>query len=177
MNFEEVSMNYFFPNQEIISKHQTSVESSGKIIQLKNTIRTKKPELNWTSVYKQTLAKCPDLLDLKLKDILLGGWRKYQQVENFLEQGKLNPEVTFTVPLATHTLVSKHHPKIEIRMDEMFLGEIDFELLLKLELTGIILNIKGSEIDGVRAGTCKCIGSLSCEGIPIFEANSQTYDF
>jgi len=116
-------------------------------------------------------------LDIKLKDILESAWKKYSQVEQCLEQGKENPDETYLVPLIEHTVVSEHHPKIEISLDEVFLGEVDFEILLKLELKGIILKIKGEKINGVKAGSCQCKGSLACEGIEIFEDISEIYVF
>jgi hypothetical protein len=177
MKYEDVTMNYFFQNREIISHQSTSVDSSKKIAELRSTVNEKLPLVEWTSVYNQILGKCPELLEFKLQDILIGGWRKYQQIEQYFEQGKTNPEVSFSVPLVTHTIVSEHHPKIEIRMNEIKLGTIDFEILLKLELSGIILNIKGGEIDGVKAGNCKCKGSVACEGIVLFDDSSETFEF
>ena len=177
MNYEEVSVNYFFKNQEIIGKKVTSVESSVKIAELREEISKKVPEMKWTAVYNEVLGTCSELLDIKLTGILEGAWMKYQQVEHYLEQGKSDPGVTFLVPLVNHTIVSEHQPKIEIRIDEFSMGKIDFEIHLELELSGVILKIKESRIDGVKAGSCKCKGSLSCEGIILFEAGSQTFDF
>jgi len=177
MNYEEVTLNYFFRNLEVIGNKNTTVESSEKMAELRNTISKKEPLMEWTSVYKKVVEKSSELLDLKMKDILESGWRKYKQVEQYLEQGQANPEVIFMVPLVNHTIVSEHHPKIEIRINESYMGKIDFIILMKLELSGIILNIKGSKIEGVKAGSCKCKGSVACEGIVLFEDSSQTYDF
>lgn len=177
MKYEDVTMNYFFQNREIITNQVTSFKTSEKITELRNSISKKEPLMEWDSVLSQVLKKCPELLELRFKDILIGGWRKYHQLKQYFEQGKTNPEVTFTVPLINHTIVSEHHPKIEIRINEIQVGHIDFTILLKLELSGIILNIKGGEIDGVKAGNCKCKGSLACEGIVLFEDSSETFEF
>lgn len=170
-------MNYFFKNREIIGKQLTSVESSEKIAELREKIGKKVPQMKWAAVYNEVMGTCSELLDLKLKNIVEGAWRQYQQVEEYLGQGESDPEATFLVPLINHTIVSEHHPKIEIRIDEVPMGKIDFEIHLELELSGIILKIKESRIDGVKAGSCKCKGSFSCEGIVLFEDSSQTYDF
>jgi hypothetical protein len=177
MKYEDLTMNYFFQNREIIANRGTSFETSEKLSQLRNSISKKEPLLDWNSVLSQILKKCPELLELRFKDILVGGWRKYQQLEQYFEQGKTNPEVIFSVPLVNHTIVSEHHPKIEIRINEIQLGHIDFSILLKLELSGIILNIKGGEIEGVKAGNCKCKGSVACEGVVLFEDSSETFEF
>jgi hypothetical protein len=177
MKYEDVTMNYFFKNRDRISDQATSFETSEKINDLRNLINKKEPLMEWNSVLSQVLKKCPELLELRFKDLLVGGWRKYQQLEQYFDQGKTNPEVSFSVPLVNHTIVSEHHPKIEIKINEIQLGHIDFSILLKLELSGIILNIKGGEIEGVKAGTCKCKGSVTCEGIVLFEDSSETFEF
>lgn len=177
MKYQEVNLNYFFNNQEIIAEQHKTIESSEKMDALRKKIRVHEPLMEWNSVYRQVLDKCPELLKIRLQDVLMGGWRKYQQINQYLEQGKANPEVSFTVPVLNHSIVSEHHPKIEIRINNAELGEIEFEILLKLELTGIILDIKGGEIEGVKAGTCTCKGSLSCEGIPILKDSSETFEF
>ncbi len=177
MKYEDVTMNYFFQNREIITNQVTSFKTSEKITELRNSISKKEPLMEWDSVLSQVLKKCPELLELRFKDILIGGWRKYHQLEQYFEQGKTNPEVTFTVPLVNHTIVSEHHPKIEISFNEIQLGHIDFSILLKLELSGIILNIRGGEIEGVKAGNFKCKGSVACEGVVLFEDSSETFEF
>ena len=177
MKYEDVTMNYFFQNREIITNQATSLKTSEKFSELRNSISKKEPLMEWDSVLSQILKKCPELLDLRFKDILVGGWRKYQQLEQYFDQGKTNPEVLFSVPLVSHSIVSEHHPKIEIKFNEINLGHIDFSILLKLELSGIVLNIKGGEIEGVKAGNCKCKGSVACEGIVLLEDSSETFEF
>jgi len=177
MKYEDVTMNYFFQNREIITNQATSLKTSEKFSELRNSISKKEPLMEWDSVLSQILKKCPELLDLRFKDILVGGWRKYQQLEQYFDQGKTNPEVLFSVPLVSHSIVSEHHPKIEIKFNEINLGHIDFSILLKLELSGIVLNIKGGQIEGVKAGNCKCKGSVACEGIVLLEDSSETFEF
>lgn len=177
MNYEEVSVNDLFRNRKQNDDQHFQLDSTAKMSKLKETIGAKNPKLDWISVSEKIIEKAPELLDIKLKDILESAWKKYRQVEQCLEQGKENPEETYLVPLLEHTVVSEHHPKIEISIDEVSLGKVDFEILLKLELKGLVLKIKGDKIEGVKSGSCKCKGSLACEGIVIFEDNSETYDF
>lgn len=177
MNYEEVSVNYLFRNRKTIDAQTFRIDSSEKGAKLKEAFIEKKPHLEWDMVSAKIIGKASELLDIKLNDILESAWKKYQQVEQCIEQGKENPDETYLVPLIEHTVVSEHHPKIEISLDEVSLGKVDFEILLKLELKGIILKIKGDKINGVKTGSCKCKCSLACEGIVIFEDSSETYDF
>jgi hypothetical protein len=177
MKYEEVSVNYLFRNSQNIYNQNARIESSEKIAELKKTISKEKSQLEWADVSGKIIKKSSELLDIRLKDILESAWVKYSQVEQCIEQAKENPEETYLVPLLNHMVVSDHHPQIEIRIDEVLFGKVNFEILLKLELKGIILKIKRGKIDGVKVGSCQCKGSLACEGIVLFEDNSETYDF
>jgi hypothetical protein len=177
MKYDEVTLNYFFRNLELPAEKSKSIDSSGKIEALKISLSGKGPKAIWTLLWPKIVESCPKLLDIKLKDLLIGGWKKYELVENYKEEGKAHPEVTYSVPLMNHTMVSEHHPQIEISYHKAELGTLNFTLLLKLELSGLILNIRGGKIDGVKAGTCKCKGSLAMEDVVLFEDSSETFEF
>jgi hypothetical protein len=177
MNYEEVSVNYFFSNKEIIGHQKTALETSEKLTNIRNSIIQKKPQLMWTAVFTKIEKKCPELLDIKLKDILVEAWKKHNQVEQCLNQGLENQDETYLIPLLQHSIISEHHPKIEIKIDEVNLGTIDFEIKLELELEGIILKIKGGKITGVNKGSCRCKALLACEEIILFQDTSETYYF
>lgn len=177
MKYDEITMNYFFRNLELQDSRLNTVASSGKIEAVKSSLSEKGPKTIWTLLWPKIVESCPKLLDIKLKDILMGGWKKYELVESYKEEGKAHPEVTYSVPMVNHTIVSEHHPKIEISYRQTELGTVNFTILLKLELSGLILNIRGGNIDGVSAGTCRCKGSLAVEDVVLFEDSSETYTF
>lgn len=177
MKYDEVTMNYFFRNLELPAEKSKSIGSSGKIATVKSSLSEKGPKMIWTLLWPKIVESCPKLLDIKLKDVLIGGWKKYELVEQYKEEGKTHPEVTYSVPLVNHTIVSEHHPKIEINAHQTELGTINFTISLKLELSGLVLNIRGGKIDGVNAGTCRCKGTLAMEDVVLFEDSSETFRF
>jgi len=177
MKYEEVTVNYLFRNSKNIHNESARIESSEKIAELKVKIGKEKPQMEWTNVSDAILKKSPELLDIKLKDILDSAWKKYRQVEQCMEQAKENPDESYLIPLLDHSIVSEHQPQIEISSDEVLLMKVNFEIFLKLELHGIILKIKGDKIEEVKAGSCQCKGMLSCEGIKLYEDSLETFEF
>jgi hypothetical protein len=177
MDYNNETVNDLFRNRKYNDSSDFRIESSEKMAELKEEFIQKKPREEWDSFTDKLLDKSPELLDIKLKDILGNAWKKYRQVEQCLEQGKENPDETFLVPMVDHTVLSDHHPEIDIRIDEVPFKRVKFDISLKMELKGIILKIKGSEIVGVKTGTCQCSGSLGCYGITIFEDSSEVIEF
>jgi hypothetical protein len=177
MDYNNETVNGLFRNRKYKDSGAFRIESAEKMAELKKEFIQKKPLQEWDSFSDKLLDKSPELLDIKLKDILGNAWKKYRQVEQCLEQGKENPDETYLVPMVDHTVTSEHHPELEISIDELPFKRVKFDILLKMELKGIILKIKGSEIVGVNTGTCRCSGSLGCYGITIFEDSSETIEF
>ena len=177
MNYEEITVNHLFRNKITGENKSGRFESSQKIQELQKAVSHRKPGMEIAAFSGKILEKTPELLNIKLKDVLGNAWMKYRQVEQCLEQGRQNPDETFLVPLIDHTVVSEHHPQLEVSLDEISLGKLDLKILLELKLKGIILKIKGEEIAEVKAGSCQCQASLACEGIPVFEDQSDTWDF
>lgn len=177
MQYDEITLAHFFREKEWHAEKFSKIELRDKVGDLKKEIAQKEPRLNWEKVYSEIMETSSRLLDTKLKTILENAWEKYSEVKKFLDKEKYNTNEVFLIPLLEHTIVSKHHPKIEIRLSEVHLGNIDFEVILTLFLSGIILKISEGKIQGVKAGKCKSKGTFSCEGVVLFEDESSEFEF
>lgn len=177
MNYEEITLNQLFRHPNFHSEKFSEIEIQDKIVHLKNEIQSKEPRLKWKNVLNEVLGTSSKLLDMRLKDILERAWEKYSEVQKFLNVDEFGADEVFMVPLLEHTISSEHYPKIEIRIGEVYIGAIDFDLQLRLALSGIILKINQGKIQGVKAGKCKSIGNFSCEGIALFEDEISEFSF
>jgi pterin-4a-carbinolamine dehydratase len=177
MNYEEITLNHLFRHPDLHSDIFSEIEMEDKVVRLKKEIQIKEPQLKWQKVLEEIIGASLKLLDTKLKDILEGGWEKYNEVNKFLERVDFSDDETFMVPLVEHTITSEHHPKIEIRLGEIYVGAIDFELQLQLVLSGIILKISNHKIQSIKAGICTSSGYFSCEGVVIFEDEESVFEF
>jgi len=177
MNYDELTMAHFFREKEWHSEKLSKVELREKVSELKKQIAKKESRLQWENVFSEIIETSSKLLDTKLKTILENAWDKYNEVQKYLDKEKYNTDEVFLIPLIEHTIVSEHHPKIEIRLSEIHLADIDFEVILTLFLSGIILKISEGKIQGVKAGKCKSKGTFSCEGVVLFEDESPEFEF
>ncbi|MBT3383286.1 MAG: hypothetical protein HN778_01850 [Prolixibacteraceae bacterium] len=177
MNYEEITLSHFFREQDWHDEKLSKIELKGKVTELKAQINKKEPGLKWENIYREIIETGSNLLKTKLKDILENTWQKYSEVKQYLDEEKYNSEETFLIPLLEHTVVSEHHPKIEIRIGDVYIGKIDFEVNLKLLMSGIILKISQGKIQGVKAGKCKSNGTFLCEGITLFEDENSEFSF
>lgn len=177
MQYEEISLSHFFREQDWHNEKLSKIELKEKVTELKAKINKKEPRLKWDKVYREIIETSSKLLETKLKDILESAWKKYKEVAQYLDEEKYKSDETFLIPMVEHTVVSEHHPKIEIRIADVYIGKIDFEVHLKLWLSGIILKISRGKIQGVKAGRCKSSGVFLCEGVTLFEDESSAFIF
>ena len=177
MKYEEITLNQLFRVPEVHHDKLQEFEIREKVVELKKKITKKEPRLKWRNVLDEILNSGNKLFNVRLKDVLENAWKKYDEIEKYLDTENFDTEETFLIPLARHTIISDHHPAVEIRLGEVFTGKIDFDLHLELAMSGILLMIKKGKIEGVKAGKCQSRGYFSCEGIPLFENESSEFEF
>lgn len=177
MKYEEITINHLFGDRNLPSEKLSAAETSAKFEKLRQEIKQKEKTVQWEKIQDEISVSCKKLLNVPLKTVLEKAWEKYEEVSQYLDTEKYGDENTFLIPLVEHTVVSEHHPKIEISIGEIPLSTIDFDIHMKLVLKGVILKISQGKIQGVDAGKCKSKASLSCEGIILFEDESREFEF
>ena len=75
-------------------------------------------------------AKIGDVLDVDIVGVLLGGWKKYRQLQQYRDTAKYPLEETILLSLAEHSIASSHHPKIEILAGEVPVGTLELSEFL-----------------------------------------------
>lgn len=177
MKYEELTINHLFGEKNLPPEKLIPVERNTKFENLKQEIIRKEKIFQWEKIQNEITDNCTKLTNVPLKTILEKAWEKYEEVSQYLDVERYGAENTFLIPLVEHTVVSQHHPKIEVSLGETHLADIDFDVHLELTLKGIILKINGGKIQGVNAGKCKSKASLSCEGVVLFEDESREFEF
>jgi len=114
-----------------------------------------------------------ELLDIDLVEIFMQGWKKYDAVVEVLARSKKNPLKKYFVALSKHTLRSRHRPGLQVEIEGIPVQRIDFDVDLKLELEGFVLEIKNGEIVALDSGDCRADGKVNCEGVTLYERHSQ----
>src|SRR5262245_43637582 len=112
-------------------------------------------------------ARIPHLLRLDLGVILVGGWKKIQELRRYTDAKKYKPEETILVEITKHTVTSKHTPTLDIMFDDVKVDTVPFELILTATLDGALLHIRAGKILAVSPGQCKASVELKCEGYSV----------
>ena len=119
----------------------------------------------WSGIGERVL----DLLDLNVVDILLGGWRKQQEVRRELRETAADPSRTAVVHLARHTLESTHAPSMELRAQGRRLVELSFPMDLAFEIEAAELTLRAGAVREVRTGDVKVRGTVKLENTVVLE--------
>lgn len=112
------------------------------------------------------------LLQIRLLDALVGGWKRYDKVNQALERSRQTPNDPILESLAKHTFKSVHHPYLELYMDEKSIGKIEFEFTVSLEVEGLQLKILNGEISEILAGSCQGSVQLALAGAVLSKAQT-----
>jgi len=152
-----------------------AIERSEAGARLKEAVG-KLPGIEWGPVASEIEAKIAEVLDVDILGILLGGWKKYRQLQQYRDPAKYPPEETILLTLTEHSISSSHHPKIEILAEQVLVASLEFTITLALTLEGIVLKVRGGKIREICAGRCRGKGTLACAGVPLLERETERFE-
>jgi len=168
-NSSQVTLNQFFCSDEkLSSKRLSTVESSDEVCSIKDRI-CKEAKVKWPVAFEIIIAKIADILNIGILDIMVMAWKKYEILRKYADSKECLPGEIFLVPLVEHTIKSAHCPSIEILINGVPVGKINFQITIALIIEGIILKIQDGKIKEITTGACKGKGTLACENIVILE--------
>jgi hypothetical protein len=107
------------------------------------------------------------LLNLDLGDVLISGWRKYTELTKAAERTRASPGSEEIVVLATHRVVSTHHPSVDLIVDDVKVHTFVFELTVVFDLNGVAAVLRQGDLVALRGGECVVTATLTLEGTPL----------
>ena len=145
-------------------------EASNRWQELQNRLGREIKTIKWPAAMPDLVPKIGELFDQPLSDLLIAAWQKADALQTLLAESKNKPETVMSLELAEHSLTSKYHPYIEIKLGRVLqVKKIDFAVTFSASLKGINLRIKNGTITGVQAGSCEFEGKVQYEDLPIAE--------
>jgi hypothetical protein len=115
------------------------------------------------------------LLDIDLVDVLVSAWKKYGALSAAAEETLLSPGEERYVDLATHRITSTHAPSVELLLDDVPVGSVDFELELGAVIEALRAVVTDGRLTAIRSGRIELSATLSCEGVEL-RSVSRTID-
>jgi hypothetical protein len=116
---------------------------------------------------RQIATVADGLLDLDFGDLLMSGWRKYTELTKAAERTLATPGSEELVFLATHRVVSTHHPSVELLVDGVKVHTFVFELKVVFDLNGVTAVLRQGHLVALRGGECVVTATLALEGTPL----------
>lgn len=118
-----------------------------------------------------------DALDVDLGLVLVGAWRKHQEIIQYRDREKYPPGAVHLVPLVEHTVSSRQSPTIQPIVNGAPLRKIKFDVVLRLKMKGAMLKIRDAKITEILTGSCSGKGSIEYSGLAIIERETAPVNF
>jgi|SRR5882672_666322 len=121
-------------------------------------------------------SKIGGLFDIKLPDLLVGFWKKAEDLQSVLAESRREPEELRYLDLADHSISSEHHPYLDLKVRNASLKRIEFAIKLQFTLQGFVLQIQDGRITHVKTGQCEVGGTVEYEGLTILKREAAPID-
>jgi hypothetical protein len=125
---------------------------------------------------QMVIRQLADLLDVHMGTILIGAWRKHQEIMQYRDTRRYPPDDVHVVPLLEHTITSRHMPTIQPIINNVPLPKIKFDVVLGLKMKGAMLKIKAAKITEILVGECLGNGAIEYEGLTIVQRDTAPVD-
>lgn len=119
------------------------------------------------AVNHQIATVADKLLDLDLGDMLMSGWRKYTELTKAAERTLASPGSEEIVVLATHRVVSTHHPSVDLLVNNAKVHTFTFELTVTFDLNGVAAVVRQGNLVALRGGECVVTATLTLKETPL----------
>jgi hypothetical protein len=154
-----------------------AVSASAQVPPLREELQKQLKASHWLPVVNEIGNKIAELFDIRLIDILAAAWGKWPELRKYCDSQTYPPHVTILAPLAEHELRSEHHPAIEAVVNGQVVGKIEFDVTLRMKLSGCLLRIQDAKITALLAGSCEGKGTIALEKIVLAEKDFGTLHF
>lgn len=104
-----------------------------------------------------------------LDDVIGGALGKFDELLKYCDKEKHPPGEISVVPIGSYTIRSVHKPHIDVLVNGVRKGGIEFEVAVALTIEAATLKIRDGRIWEMRTGACKAEGSLRCGAKTIAE--------
>lgn len=179
MNFDQpitVKEVFDWRPRELSAEEWSRIEASVGVGRLVDKLAVHAVTGGWESTRRLVLERVDSLLEISLPEILARAWSKSRELQSYRDSEKYPPDKEFAAILLEHEIVSTHKPRVEVLLDDIKIGEVNFLINLALELAGFKLIIRDARIRRIEAGSCQAQASLACEGCQLLEKHSRKLD-
>jgi hypothetical protein len=110
---------------------------------------------------REAAAVTAGLLDINLADLLLAGWREYQDLTSAARRTLAAPGSSELVQLATHRVTLSQQPYVAVLVDGHQIARVQIGLSVVFDLSAVLARVRAGYLAGVHAGNCDITATLA----------------
>lgn len=103
------------------------------------------------------------LLNINLIDVLLAGWREYQDLTSAAHRTLAAPGSTELVQLASHKVRAAQQPTVAILVDGDRVATLHLRLSLVLDVNALLAQVREGRLVAILAGICDVTATLAID--------------
>ncbi len=128
------------------------------------------------AVHREVATVTNGLLNLDLGNLLVSGWRKYSNLTKAAKNTLASPDSEEIVELATHRVVSTHHPSVDLIVNGAKVHTLVFELKVEFDLKGVVAVVRRGDLAALRCGECVVTATLTLKGTSLQRSRKDRID-
>lgn len=125
------------------------------------------PNIPFEKILPDLMDELKKVLDVSLKDILLGSLKQLEELRKTIEKSRQKPEEVIIMNLVDTKITSTHHPFIDVFLGERQVSHIVINATLTLTLKGVAVKLQAGEIRQIKSGTCDGEGKLKIDDLTL----------
>lgn len=146
--------------EKLPSRLAAAIDQTATLSGRKALIVTKLSGVSWLSVAGAMARRVPELLQTPFSAILARAWKDVEEVRRAIVTTRESPGRTELVALADRTVTSEHKPSLEFYEGGTQFTEIEFVVLVDIDIRGLLLEIEKGTICRIRTGDVQLKGTL-----------------
>lgn len=114
-------------------------------------------------------------LDLPLEELLRAAWSSLVELQEYRDTERHPPEETSSLRFGKHNVVSKHHPQVDILLNEQEIATLTFDVQLTLKVIGTTLTVRDGRIWQARGSEFEAEATLAYRGFQLMKKRTERF--
>jgi hypothetical protein len=129
----------------------------------------------WAATAQRVPEYVEKLTDVSVTDVLTKAWKVNRQFAKYTDTKQYPPGKESIVELYTHHLKSSYEPYLEVTLDGVPSGKLEFALELDVALKAGNLVIKNGKFMRLEPGGCEVTGTLSLQKVQVSDKKIREF--
>jgi hypothetical protein len=121
------------------------------------------PQVARDAAAREVTTATAGLLNINLIDMLLAGWREYQDLTTAARQTLAKPGSTELVHVASHRVSATQQPSVAILVDGKQVATLHLRLSLVFDVNALLARVQAGRLVAILTGSCDITATLTID--------------